>query len=263
MSEQEMCTLEASLRQARDRGRKLLVPYITGGLGAEWSEVLQEISLAGADAVEVGIPFSDPVMDGPTIQEASERALAGGATPVGILSTLRSLDVRVPLVAMTYFNIAHAFGLDRFAGSLASSGVEGAILPDLPFCESSGWRAAASKAGVATILLAAPTTPDEDLAQIAEFASGFIYGVGVMGVTGERSRLASSATQVAKRLKAISSKPVLVGVGVSDPDQAREVCEVADGVIVGSALVRRLLEGVGPSGAAEFVSEIREALDKG
>ena len=255
--------LETALRSARDRGRKLLVPYVTGGFGDEWPDVLRACADAGADAIEVGIPFSDPVMDGPTIQEASEQALAAGATPQSILDGLRGLDAGVPLVVMTYYNIAFRMGHERFAKSLAGAGVTGAILPDLPLEEAGPWCAVADEVGVETVLLAAPTAPDERLPRICERSRGFVYGVGLLGVTGERTALADSAVVMAKRLKAVTDKPVLVGVGVSTAEQAVTVCREADGVIVGSALIRRLLDGGGPEGAGAFIAELREGLDRG
>lgn len=252
--------LEAALRRRRAEGRKLLVPYVTGGL-LEWDEVVRAVAAAGADAVEIGIPFSDPVMDGPTIQLASQRALALGATPAGVVAAARDLDVGVPLAVMTYYNVVFRTGHRRFAGSLAANGVAAAIVPDLPLGELGEWARAADDAGVETVLLAAPTTPDDRLAAICERSRGFVYGVGVMGVTGERTNLAASASVMAKRLKACTDKPVLIGVGVSSPEQAVEACAEADGVIVGSALVRRLLDGGGPEAAAEFVAGLRAALD--
>jgi tryptophan synthase alpha chain len=253
--------LESALRAKRDGGRRLLVPYITGGLDSEWTDVLEAVAAAGADAIEVGIPFSDPVMDGPTIQAASALALARGATPAGILSALASTPVTVPLTVMTYYNILFRAGLDDFAGQLVESGVAGAIVPDLPLEELDGWQEAASAVGVETVLLAAPTTGDARLAEICERSRGWIYGVGLMGVTGERGELAASARRMGERLKAVTDKPVLIGVGVSTPEQAVDACAHADGVIVGSALVRRLVEGQGPEGAAAFVGELRAALD--
>jgi len=255
--------LERALRSGRDAGRKLLVPYVTGGLGERWLDVVRSVAAAGADAIEVGIPFSDPVMDGPVIQEASTRALALGATPDTVLVDLANADAGVPLAVMTYYNLVHRSGHQRFARSLADAGVAGAILPDLPVDECGPWAAAADAAGVEMILLAAPTTPDDRAARIVARSRGFVYGVGLMGVTGERERLADSARQLAARLKALTDVPVLIGVGVSTPTQAVLACEVADGVVVGSALVRRLLEGGGPSEAARFVGELRQALDAG
>jgi tryptophan synthase alpha chain len=254
--------IETTLRASRDAGRKLLVPYVTGGLGDDWIRVVEAVAAAGADAIEIGIPFSDPVMDGPVIQQASQRALAGGATPVSILADLARIDAGVPLVVMTYYNILFRAGHLRFARSLADQGVSGAIVPDLPLIELDDWAGAADAAGVETILLAAPNTPDVTLAEICRRTRGWVYGIALMGVTGERSSLASSAGLMGRRLKAVTDKPVLLGVGVSTAAQAVEAAADADGVIVGSALVRRLLEGAGPDGAAEFVGELRMGLDQ-
>lgn len=254
-------TIETVLRARRAAGRKLLVPYVTGGLGPDWVRVVEAVAAAGADAVEIGIPFSDPVMDGPIIQEASQQALAAGATPASILAELARVDVDIPLVVMTYYNIVFRAGHRRFARSLADQGISGAIVPDLPLIELDGWGAAAEEAGVETILLVAPNTPDDTLAAICARSHGWIYGVAVMGVTGERDTLASTAATLGRRLKAATDKPVLLGVGVSTPGQAAEASADADGVIVGSALVRRLLEGSGPDGAAAFVAELRAGLD--
>jgi len=256
-------TIEAALRARRDAGHKLLVPYVTGGLGRDWVDVVRAVAAAGADAIEIGIPFSDPLMDGSVVQEATRRALEQGATPVSVVGALGSVDAGVPLTVMTAYNIVFRAGHERFARTLVANGVTGAILPDLPVDELGEWAPVAARAGVETILLAAPTTPDDRLARICEHSHGWVYGVGVLGVTGERDSLASSAQVIAKRLKAITDKPVLIGVGVSTPAQAAEACEEADGVIVGSALVRRLLEGAGPEGAAAFVAELRAGLDTG
>jgi tryptophan synthase alpha chain len=253
--------VEATLRAARDAGRKLLVPYITGGLSDDWCEVLRALGAAGADAVEIGIPFSDPVMDGPTIQEASARALARGATPVSIFQDLDGVDAGVPLIAMTYYNLVHHAGEARLAGALVSAGISGAIIPDLPLEESESWERATAEAGVESILLVAPVTPDERIARICERSRGFVYAVGRMGITGERAAVADSAGVLAKRLKAATDKPVLVGFGISTPEQAVEASAEADGVIVGSALVRVLLDGGGPEEAAAFVASLRAALD--
>jgi tryptophan synthase alpha chain len=160
--------LESHLRARRAEGRKLLVPYVTGGLGREWCEVVRAVVSAGADAVEVGIPFSDPIMDGRTIQEASQRALDLGATPIGVIDQMQELDVAVPTVVMTYYNLVAHMGHERCAQGLRASGVDGAIVPDLPLDELDGWGDAAEAAGVETVLLAAPTTPDDRLAAICE-----------------------------------------------------------------------------------------------
>jgi tryptophan synthase alpha chain len=253
--------LEAHLRARRDRGAKLLVPYVTGGLGPEWLDVVRAVADAGADAVEIGIPFSDPVMDGPTIQDASQRALQAGATPAKIVADAAQLDVDVPLAVMTYYNPVHHAGHQRFAASLADAGIDGAIVPDLPLDELDGWGEAADAAGVETILLAAPTTPEDRLVAICARSRGFVYGVSLLGVTGAREQLAANAAEMGRRLKAVTDCPALLGVGISTGVHAVEGAAAADGVIVGSALVTRLLRGGGPEAARAFVAELRTALD--
>jgi tryptophan synthase alpha chain len=255
--------LEAVLVARRDAGRKLLVPYVTGGMDDRWLLTVEALAGAGADAIEVGIPFSDPMIDGPVVQEASRRALERGTTPDGILADLSRIDVGIPVVAMTYYNLICRSGHDRMAGLMAESGVAGAIIPDLPLEELDPWAEAADRAGVATVLLVAPSTPAERVPAVCSRSRGFVYAVGRMGVTGEQASLADSARQVAERVGAATELPVCVGIGVSTPEQAAELCQVADGVVVGSALVRRLLEGAGPEGAAEFVASLRRALDAG
>ena len=259
----EIGKFEAALRARRDGGGKILVPYITGGLGDDWIETLQSVAAAGADGIEIGIPFSDPVMDGPTIQEANDRALSSGVTPQSVLSAIRDSDIEIPLAVMTYYNIAFRAGDIRFASDLADAGISACILPDLPLEETGPWSEAADASGIETILLAAPTAPDERLPRIAERSRGFVYGVGLLGITGVRSSLAESAMDIAGRLKAVTDKPVLIGVGIGTPEQAVKVSTVADGVVVGSAIVERMLKGAGPEGVGERVAEFRAALDAG
>ena len=253
--------LEAALRERRDVGRKLLVPYVTGGLGASWLDVVRAVVAGGADAVEIGIPFSDPIMDGRTIEESSRRALDLGATPEGVIGAAAGLDVGVPLIVMTYYNLVAHMGHERFAHSLVDSGIAAAIVPDLPLDELDGWGDAATASGVETVLLAAPSTTDERLAAICARTQGFVYGVALMGVTGERAALSVHAAEMGRRLKAATDKPALLGVGISTPEQAVEAAASADGVIVGSALVRVLLKGGGPDDVGAFVSSLRSALD--
>ena len=251
--------LEGRLRARRDSGRKLLVPYVTGGLSG-WLDAIRAAAASGADAIEIGIPFSDPVMDGPVIQQASQAALDNGTTPVSILHEIRAVDVDVPLVVMCYYNTVHHAGHTRFAAQLRDAGISGAIVPDLPLEESEEWCAAADEMAVATVMLAAPTAPDDRLPRVCARARGFVYSVGLLGVTGERDSLAATATLLAGRLKAVTDRPVVVGVGVSNAEQAVEACRVADGVVQGASVVRRLMEG-GPDSVGEYVAEVREALD--
>ena len=251
--------LETALRAKRAAGHKLLVPYITGGL-AGWQQAVRAVAAAGADAIEIGLPFSDPVMDGPVIQLASQMALEAGATPVSILDETRDLDVGIPLAVMTYYNTIHHAGHERFAHQLLSAGVVAALVPDLPLEESGPWCVAADAAGIETVMFAAPTAPDDRLPRIAARARGFLYSVGLLGVTGERHELASTAASLAKRLKAITDVPVLIGVGVSNAAQACEAVQVADGVIMGASVIRRLLDD-GPDAAGEYIAEVRAAID--
>ena len=255
--------LEDTLRARRAAGAKLLIPYVMGGLDDQWVEVVQAVVAAGADAVEIGIPFSDPVMDGPVIQDAGVRALRRGTTPTQVLDGVAGAGVGVPLVVMTYYNLVFRAGHERMAHNLVAAGIRAAILPDLPLEELDPWAEAADAAGVATVLLVAPSSPPERVARICARGRGFVYAVARMGVTGERGALGSEAAAVVGRIRAASDLPVCVGVGISTPAQAVEACAVADGVIVGSALVRRLLDGGGPEAAAAFVGELRQAIDKG
>jgi tryptophan synthase alpha chain len=254
--------LETALRGARERGRKVLVPYVTGGVSAQWPDFVAAALDAGADAVEVGIPFSDPAIDGPTIQQASVRALRRGTTLDTIIDDLGRLDRSAPLIAMTYYNLVLQRGHRQFAARLRAGGVCAVILPDLPVDESAQWEADAISAGIEVVQLASPVTPDDRLVVICQRSRGFVYGMGLMGVTGEREQLSASATAMARRLKAVTDKPVLIGVGVSTPDNAARVCTEADGVVIGAPLVRRILDGQSPAQTARFVASFRAAIDK-
>jgi tryptophan synthase alpha chain len=251
--------LERELRTKRDAGRKLLVPYITGGYPG-WQAAIRAAAANGADAVEIGIPFSDPVMDGPVIQQASQFALEHGTTPAAVLDEVPRLDVEIPLAVMTYYNLVHHAGPPRFAADLRWAGISAAILPDLPLEESGPWCSAADAEGIETVMLVAPTTPDDRLPRLVERSTGFVYSVGLLGVTGERSSLAETAIALAARIKAITDKPVLVGVGVSNAEQAYQATRVADGVIQGASVVRRLMDG-GADAVGDYVAEVRAAID--
>jgi tryptophan synthase alpha chain len=254
--------LEQELRAKKERGRKLLIPYLMGGMTGDWVQTLAAVVAAGADAVEVGIPFSDPMIDGPVIQEAALRALGRGVVPDQVLDDLSRADgVSVPVAVMTYYNLVFRAGHRRMARSMAAAGVTGAILPDLPVEEIGPWAAEADAAGVDTVLLVAPSSPPDRVERICARARGFVYAVSRMGVTGERGDIGGDVEKVVGRIRQCTDMPVCVGIGVSTPAQAAEMCAVADGVAVGSALVRRLLQGGGPDGAAAFVRSLRAAID--
>jgi tryptophan synthase alpha chain len=232
---------------------KLLMPYITAGVGPDWATYLPAFEDAGADLIEVGLPFSDPTVDGPTIQEASDAALARGATPTSVLGELATIRVSIPLIASTYANIALRPG---FVGALRAAGVTGLIVPDLPLDELAGL----SVPGIEVSLLASPATPDDRLAEIGRRSQGFVYAVSVMGTTGERDRLGPSAAALAARVKQVTDLPVLLGFGISTQEQAAEAAAVADGVIVGAAIMRRILNGDSPAEVGLFVASLRNAL---
>lgn len=256
--------IEAAFRAA---GRPLLVPYVTGGLTPDWTDYLLAYQEAGADAIEVGLPFSDPMLDGTTIQQASDRALARGATAGGILTGLAAVSgrLRVPIIVMTYANLALRVGMHR----LAQAGVSGLIVPDLPLEESAEPAAAAAAEGVDLVLLAAPSTPDGRLREICARSRGFVYAVSVMGTTGVRDELPPGAAALVRRIRAAADAgntprlPVLIGFGVSTPAQAAEAGRAGDGVIVASALMRRVLDGATADDLRCDVVALRAALDLG
>ena len=240
---------------------KRLVPYLTGGIGTDWTRYLVEYERAGATAIEIGLPFSDPILDGPTIQEASDLALRRGATVDSVLNDIAGISVDVPLIAMTYYNLVVHRGADRFCRDLAGAGVRGLIVPDLPIDEASPLLDAADQHGVELTLLAAPTTPPERLAEIAERSRGWIYAISVMGTTGERDHVAEDGIRLARDLGELTSKPILLAFGISRPEHAVAAAGVSDGVVIGAALMRRILDGGGPEELGAVLREFREALD--
>jgi tryptophan synthase alpha chain len=258
-----MGAVERHLRARRDAGRGLLMPYVTAGITPGWTGYLHAFAAAGADAIEVGLPFSDPTLDGPTIQQASQEALSRGASTRGILADLSALpDLGVPLIASTYYNLVLHDGPEAFCAALRRAGVTGLIVPDLPVHEADELMEAAAAYDVEPALLASPTTPDARLAEIGARSRGFVYAVSVMGITGERAALAGSAARLAARLKNVTDLPVLLGFGISTPDQAREARRHADGVVVGAAVMRRVLDGAAPDDLRAFVTTLRQALDQ-
>jgi tryptophan synthase alpha chain len=238
-----MADLEAALRARRDGGGRAFVPYVTGGLDEVDADLLRGLADAGADAVEVGIPFSDPVMDGGVIQEASRRALDSGSRPADVLATVKEAGLEVPVAVMTYFNPVLRHGVEAFLRDAAEAGVAGVIVPDLPVDEAEDVARACRETGVAPVLLAAPGSTTERLRSIAGIAGGFVYCVSTYGVTGERDALAGTAEELIASLRPLTDLPLLVGVGIGTPEQAAQACRFADGVIVGSALVRHLVAG--------------------
>ena len=254
-----MGELESALRARREGGGRSFVPYVTGGLPGVDADLLRGLESAGADAIEVGIPFSDPVIDGGVIQEASRLALEAGATPDGVLGTIKEAGLGIPVAVMTYLNPVYRRGLEAFLDDAVAADVRGAIVPDLPVDEADGWLALAERAGIDAVLLAAPGSPPDRLRAIAERSRGFVYCVATYGVTGARERLAATAERLVGAIRPLTDLPLLVGVGIGTPEQAAEACAFADGVVVGSALVRHLVES-DRRGALDDAGAFRAAI---
>jgi len=263
--------IHATFDQLRRGRRKALIPFIMGGDPdlAATAQLLLRLEDAGADLIEVGIPFSDPLADGPVLQAAAARALARGATPPRVLAAVASVRgrMRIPVVCLSYWNLLLQFGQPApkpFLRAARCSGVSGLIVPDLPVEEGAALRRAARAEGVAAIFLAAPTSPPERLRAIARASEGFIYYVSVTGTTGARRKLPADLVQGVRQLRLVTTKPICVGFGISTPAQAAMVARVAEGVIVGSALVQRLHRAGGRSAlmrrAASFIRQMRQAI---
>ena len=251
-------------------GRAALMPYLMGGFPDLESTVAIGAACAdaSADLLELGVPFSDPLADGPVIHAAGTRALAAGATLHGVIDAAGRIAERLPVVLMCYVNLVLARGPERFADELAGAGVSGLIVPDMPLGEDAVVRDACEAAGLALVPLIAPTTPDDRMAAIAGRARGFLYTVSVLGTTGERAGVDASLASVLARAKAHSPVPVAVGFGISRPEQAAQAAAAgADGVIVGSRLVRAAGEaadaGADPAAAvAELVAALAAGLKR-
>jgi tryptophan synthase alpha chain len=257
-----MPDLEQALRARRDGGGRAFVPYVTGGLTGVDAAFLRRLAEAGADAIEVGIPFSDPVMDGGVIQAASAAALEAGATTGGVLATVAEAVLDLPIAVMSYVNPILRLGVERFLDEAVAAGVSGLIVPDLPVDEAEALDAACAARGVDAVLLAAPGADPARLRLIAAASRGFVYCVATYGVTGARTSLGGTAEELVAALRPLTDLPLLVGVGIGTPEQAGAASAFADGVIVGSALMERVVGG-DREGALELVGSLRGALPTG
>ena len=250
-----------------NQGHKTLIPYVTVGYPSIEAtlKVVPILASSGCDIVELGIPFSDPVADGVTIQGASFHALQNGVTPKVCLEVAKELSrkTQVPLVFMTYYNPVFSYGLEEFCGACAGSGVSGLIIPDLPPEEASELEAVTQRQGLDLIYLLAPSSTEERIRLVAKRSRGFIYLVSVTGVTGARDRLPTDLEAFVARVRQVATQPLCVGFGISTPEQARRVARMADGVIVGSRLIQ-LMEAednfVFP--VSHFIKGLRQALDE-
>lgn len=262
-----MTRIDKVFRQLKARGEKALIPFITAGdPDLETSRRLAlEIASRGADLLELGIPFSDPLADGPTIQAASLRALKHGVHLEDVLQLAGKLraDTDIPLILMGYYNPILQYGLERTAQEAARQGVDGFIIPDLPPEEALAWRSEALKAGVAPIFLAAPTSGPERLKNLGRLTRGFLYYVSVTGITGARTDLPRELIQELDNVRAAVKCPVAVGFGISTPEQVRNLAPHVDGVVVGSAIVQQVAQFSGPETIkqiGDFVAALKAPL---
>ncbi len=259
-----MSKIQQAFAKAKDQGRAAFIPFVTGGLPdpAGFEDLLIGLAKAGADVIEVGLPFSDPMTDGPAIQESSQKALDAGVTPGGLLDMLAAAAPKVdaPLVIMSYYNPILHMGLDEFSRRAAQAGVCGLIIPDLPPEEAEPLYTAAKAQGIDLIMLATPTTDDQRLKKVLQYCGGFLYYVSMTGVTGAELKVGGPLTQRLEQVRAISHLPVAVGFGVATPQQAASLAACADGVIVGSALVRRTLAEADPAKAVASTLELAQEL---
>ncbi|MDI9888436.1 tryptophan synthase subunit alpha [Streptomyces sp. HNM0645] len=262
--------LSDTLARAKSEDRAALVAYLPAGFPTVDGgiEAIKAVFDGGADVVEVGLPHSDPVLDGPVIQTADDIALRGGVRIADVMRTVREAHTATgkPVLVMTYWNPIDRYGVERFTAELAEAGGAGCILPDLPVQESEVWREHADKHGLATVFVVAPSSRDERLAEITAAGSGFVYAASLMGVTGTRESVGAQAQDLVGRTRASTEMPVCVGLGVSNAEQAAEVAGFADGVIVGSAFVKRLLDAehheAGIAAVRALAAELAEGVRK-
>ncbi len=252
--------IAARWRALKRDGRVALIPYLTAGFPSRRAsqDALRMVVEAGADLVEVGLPVSDPLADGPVIQRASQTALAQGMTVAGTLELIREARSAVPVVAFSYLNPLLAYGLERFAGDAAAAGVSGVLVTDLPAGEDPRVEGALRAAGLDLIRLVAPTSTSARLEPVVRGAEGFIYLIARLGVTGARTAVGQELEASIARVRAATPLPIAVGFGIAGGEQARRLAQLADGVVVGSALVERL--GSGLEGGRALMAELREAL---
>ncbi|HIW85255.1 MAG TPA: tryptophan synthase subunit alpha [Candidatus Eubacterium faecipullorum] len=253
-----------NISKAFENGKAFIGFVTAGDPDLETSKkIMLEMARAGCDLIEIGIPFSDPIAEGPVIQEADLRSLAGGTTTdkVFALAAELSKEADIPLVFMTYLNVLFKYGYDKFLENAKNSGISGVIVPDLPFEEKKELRSVADKYGIDVISLIAPTS-ESRIQMIAKEAKGFIYEVSSLGVTGVRSEIKTDLRAITESIKAVTDIPVAIGFGINTPEQAARVCEYADGVIVGSAIVKIVAQygKNAPAYVYDYVKSMKDAI---
>jgi tryptophan synthase alpha chain len=256
--------LADTLARARQENRAALITGMTAGFPTVDDGIRAARSMldSGADIVEVGLPHSDPVIDGPVIQAAADIALRGGVRIADVIRTVAEAYQAAgkPVLVMSYWNPIDRYGAERFSSELAAAGGAGCILPDLPVQESARWRESAARHGLATVFVAAPSSTDDRLRELTAAGTGFIYASSLMGVTGVRESVSTAASSLVQRIRAVSQLPVCVGIGISSAGQAAQVAGFADGVVVASALVRTILDAPDGTTATARVAELTAEL---
>ena len=254
------------MAKVRAENRAALIAYIPAGFPSQagCAKAIQALAAAGVDAIEIGFPYSDPVMDGPVIQEAADISLKAGTNAADVFAALKvASSTGVAAVVMTYWNPIEKYGVEKFAQAIADNGGSGVITPDLTIEESTGWLAATAKAQINPIYVVAPSTKDARLAEVTSKTSGFVYAASLMGVTGTRNSVSTGAADLVARVRSVTDLPISVGLGVSTREQARSVAGYADGVIVGSAFINALLEAPDEETGLRAVKELAQELALG
>lgn len=258
--------LEDLFHQSRKNNQAVLLGYIPAGFPTQKKakKIIKAMIDGGIDAIEIGYPYSDPVMDGPVIQSASEEAINNGAGVDEVFELLQmSVELGIPSVVMSYWSPIEKYGVSKFASEIAKNGGSGVITPDLTFEESNVWRSEAARNSINRIYVVAPSSGKDRLLKVTSECSGFIYAASLMGVTGARSAVSANAKQLVERIRRVSDKPIAVGLGVSTKEQAREVATFADGVIVGSAFIKIVQEfGAGRKGLKR-IKQLAKSLSEG
>jgi len=257
-----MSRIEEAFRNLKVMNKKAFIPYIMAGDPSieRTRKIVRVLVKSGADVVELGVPFTDPLADGPMIQRAAERALKAGVTLKKVIRLVWELrkETGIPLILMTYYNPVFKYGLAKFVNDAVAAGVDGVIIPDLPPDEAADLMKPAKAAGLDTIFLIAPTSTRERMKKVAEASRGFIYYVSLTGITGSRISLDGSMDESIHVIRSLTDKPIAVGFGVSTPQDARTVAQIADGVIIGSAIVKKIHES--PGDLETFLIELRAAI---
>ena len=260
-----MTALDNLFTKVRAENRAALIAYIPAGFPTQagCQRVIAAFIAGGVDAIEIGFPYSDPVMDGPTIQAAAVTSLENGTGATEVFQALATASAQVPAVVMTYWNPIEKYGVNEFSAAIAANGGSGVITPDLTIEESQGWISATDNSAINPIYVVAPSTSDARLAQVTAKCSGFVYVASVMGVTGARTSVSTGAADLVARVRKTTSLPVAVGLGVSTREQAKDVAAYADGVIVGSAFIKAIQDAPDEESGLAAVTELARELSKG